>query len=105
MIKEVQSFISAWFSLEKNFTFSTSGSTGKPKSIFVKREWMKHSVELTRKTFGLERGYSALLCLPINYIAGKMMLVRSLQIGLDLTIVKPSLNPLKNMERSFDCIL
>ena len=33
-----------------------------------------------------------------------MMLVRSLQIGLDLTIVKPSLNPLKNIERSFDFI-
>mgnify|MGYP001161481629 FL=1 len=104
MIKEVQSFISAWFSLEESFTLSTSGSTGKPKSIFIKKEWMKYSVELTRKTFGLERGHSALLCLPINYIAGKMMLVRSLQIGLDLTIVKPSLNPLKNIERSFDFI-
>lgn len=102
IIKKVQSFISSWMSSKEDFKLSTSGSTGKPKSIFVKKKWMKCSVDLTRKTFGLMEGHSAMLCLSMDYVAGKMMLVRALEIGLDLTIVEPSLKPLKNTADLFD---
>ncbi|HIC38349.1 MAG TPA: O-succinylbenzoic acid--CoA ligase, partial [Candidatus Marinimicrobia bacterium] len=61
-----------------------------------------NSAELTRKTFGLKKGDSALLCMPMKYVAGKMMVVRALELGLDLKVVEPSSNPLKYMDEIID---
>jgi O-succinylbenzoic acid--CoA ligase len=80
----------------------TSGSTGKPKFISVKKKWMKNSAQLTGKTFGLKEGDSVLLCIPMKYVAGKMMVVRALELGLDLKVVEPSSSPLKNINDSID---
>jgi O-succinylbenzoic acid--CoA ligase len=46
----------------------------------------------------------ALCCLPLNYIAGKMMVVRALVLGLDLYLTKPSKNPLKAFSFNFDFV-
>src|SRR5690606_22523021 len=50
---------------------------------------MKLSAKLTAEFFGLEKGNSAMLCLPVNFIAGKMMLVRAMETGLKLFCTKP----------------
>ena len=99
---DVNQFISEWYSTNIEMDLKTSGSTGKPKSISVKKDWMQNSAELTRKTFGLKKGDSALLCMPMKYVAGKMMVVRALELGLDLKVVEPSSNPLKNMDEIID---
>ncbi|MEO8590464.1 MAG: AMP-binding protein [Flavobacteriales bacterium] len=67
----------------------TSGTTGVPKRIDIQREDLVASAELTATTFGLKRGDRALLCLPCEFIAGKMMVVRAMVLGLDLHIVEP----------------
>jgi O-succinylbenzoic acid--CoA ligase len=72
----------------------TSGSTGAPKAIMVSREQMAASTRLTGLALGLQAGERALVCLPTQYIAGRMMLVRGLELGLNLTVVRPSSNPL-----------
>jgi O-succinylbenzoic acid--CoA ligase len=41
-------------------------------------------------------------CLPTNYVAGKMMFVRSFILGLDMKFVEPNSNPLKNIDENFD---
>ncbi len=87
-------FLTAWRSGEQQFTLQTSGSTGAPKSIVLTRAQMEASARLTGETFGLQPGDRALVCLNTNYIAGVMMLVRGEVLGLDLTIVEPSGNPL-----------
>ncbi|HEY9550768.1 MAG TPA: AMP-binding protein, partial [Prevotella sp.] len=71
-----------------------SGSTGKPKPIEVEKTRMAESARITCNFLGLHPGHTALLCLPLDYIAGKMMVVRSLVCGLQLIEVPPTGHPL-----------
>ncbi|CCH00844.1 O-succinylbenzoic acid-CoA ligase [Fibrella aestuarina BUZ 2] len=87
-------FIDTWRSGEQQFILKTSGSTGLPKPIHLTRSQMEASARLTGQTFGLEPGDRALVCLNTDYIAGVMMLVRGEVLGLELTLVEPSANPL-----------
>lgn len=72
----------------------TSGSTGTPKVIQVEKSRMLSSARMTCDFLGLKSGDSALLCMPLDYIAGKMMVVRSLERNLRLLSVEPSGHPL-----------
>ena len=56
---------------------------------------MIRSAELTGQVLDLKKGDTALLCMPLEFVAGRMMLVRALVLGLNLVAVKPSSNPLK----------
>ena len=86
-------FCQKWLAGQQEFILKTSGSTGEPKPIILTRNQMIASAKLTGKTFGLEEGDKALVCLNVEYIAGIMMLVRGMELGLKLTIVEPSGNP------------
>lgn len=90
----IHPFLQAWRSGQQVFTLQTSGSTGPPKPIQLTRAQMEASARLTGQTFGLRAGDKALVCLNTGYVAGLMMLVRGEVLGLDLTIVEPSANPL-----------
>ena len=50
---------------------------------------------LTVRFLGLKQGDTALLCMPLQYIAGKMVVVRSLVAGLNLVPVAPCGHPLQ----------
>jgi o-succinylbenzoate---CoA ligase len=91
-------FCEKWLVGQEEFTLKTSGSTGEPKPTNLTRNQMIASAKLTGKTFGLVEGDKALVCLNVDYIAGIMMLVRGLELGLKLTIVEPSVDPLQNLE-------
>ena len=91
-------FQSAWRAGNAQFTLQTSGSTGTPKAIVLTRSQMEASAKLTGETFGLQPGDRALVCLNTHYIAGVMMLVRGEVLGLDLTIVEPTGNPLTGFD-------
>ena len=80
----------------------TSGSTGTPKIIEIKKEFMINSALATGAYFDLHENTSALLCMNPDFIAGKMMLVRALVLGWKLDVVTPSLNPLKELEKTYD---
>ena len=91
-------FCQNWLAGQTEFVIKTSGSTGEPKPIVLTRNQMIASAKLTGKTFGLEVGNKALVCLNVEYIAGMMMLVRGMELGLKLTIVEPSGNPFDKIE-------
>ena len=94
-----------WLNDSDSMLVHTSGSTGEPKPLWVKKRRMQASAERTCRFLGLKAGDTALLCLPTNYIAGKMMVVRSLVCGLQLTRVAPSGHPLATVgDRSFDFV-
>lgn len=95
-------FLEEWFSEAPTLTVKTSGSTGIPKEIQVEKDRMIQSAHLTCSFLGLQKGDTALLCMPLQYIAGKMMVVRSLICGLDLHVIPPSGNPLKDTDIHFD---
>lgn len=87
---ECYHFLTQWFSNTSFVEVSTSGSTGKPKTIQLKKEFMINSAKGTGNFFSLPAKTTALLCLSVNYIAGKMMLVRALTLGWHLDIVAPT---------------
>ncbi len=93
----VQSFVELWFS-DAPIRQKTSGSTGAPKIFALDRAAMRASARMTCAHFGLRRGETALLCLPVAYIAGKMMVVRALELGLRLLLVEPQGNPLAGLD-------
>jgi O-succinylbenzoic acid--CoA ligase len=75
----------------------TSGTTGIPKRLTIVKDDLIASALLTGETFGLKEGDRVLHCLPTNFIAGKMMLVRAMVLGLDLHIVDPKGSVLDNL--------
>lgn len=91
-----------WLKLTPSFTIYTSGSTGKPKSIQLLRTQISSSVQQTQQALNLKENDSCLINLSCDYIAGKMMLFRSIEIGLNATIIPPSKNPLENIHTVFD---
>ncbi len=103
--QKVVDFCQKWIAGKDKFIIKTSGSTGEPKPIVLTRKQMISSAKITGETFNLKVGDRALVCLNVEYIAGIMMLVRGMELGLKLTVVKPSGNPLKNLEYAvFDFI-
>lgn len=101
-IQSVDAFIADWKSDRLTMTVHTSGSTGTPKAIEVGKAHMAASAQMTCEFLGLQPGQSALLCLPVEYIAGKMVIVRALTCGLRLLPVEPSSHPLSGLEKSPD---
>ena len=87
-------FWQSWSGGKANFSVQTSGSTGIPKTIDLTREQMQRSAQATAEALRLKKGDQALVCLPLKFIAGKMMLVRCFEIGMKPIVVPPSSNPL-----------
>lgn len=81
---EISIFIREWFDETGLIHCMTSGSTGKPKKIGLDRKHMINSAVATGKYFNLGPGSKALLCLPLEFIAGKMMLIRAMVLGWHL---------------------
>lgn len=90
----VNDFLQEWNSPSETLLVHTSGSTGKPKPMWVEKQRMLNSAHITCDFLGLRPGDSALLCMSLDYIAGKMMVVRSIERSLKLISVKPSGHPL-----------
>ena len=99
---KVLDFIKEWFSDSKTVKIQSSGSTGIPKIFEVEKSKMLNSAEMTCNFLGLKEGNTALICLPIEYISGKMMVVRSILRNLKLKIAEPSTNPLQNLNQKID---
>ncbi len=91
--KDIFQFILDWFSTADYMEVKTSGSTGNPKEIQLLKKHLIASAEATISFFDLKKKDRILHCLPISFIAGKMMVVRALIGGLDLYIVQPSSKP------------
>jgi len=92
-----------WLDEKKNdFQVKTSGSTGSPKVIHLSRKHMIKSAQATVSYLGLSKGDSALLVLPADFIAGKMMIVRALEARLNLYYYPPQLSVFDSLKRGFD---
>ena len=94
----LEDFLSEWNNGSDRVLVHTSGSTGKPKPMRVEKKRMLNSARITCDFLGLKPGDSALLCMSLDYIAGKMVVVRSIERHLHLISVSPSGHPLKNID-------
>lgn len=95
-------FLLDWLNDKDYVEVKTSGSTGPPKRIFIKKQQMINSARATGKYFDLGPGITALHCLPVNFIAGKMMLVRAMLLGWKLDLELPKANPLDRIFKIYD---
>ncbi|MBP3247078.1 MAG: AMP-binding protein [Prevotella sp.] len=87
-------FVDEWNNDSAYVEVKTSGSTGEPKRMLVEKRRMLNSARITCDFLGLKPGDTALLCMSTDYIAGKMMVVRSIERGLRLIEVEPCGHPL-----------
>ncbi len=102
--KAVGDFVLDWFDNKSYLEITTSGTTGIPKTIRIEKMAMVNSAIATGDFLGLQPGDKALHCLPVRYIAGKMMLVRSFILGLDIDFVAPSSHPMSNKDSKYDFV-
>ncbi len=102
--KPYHNFLTSWFDGNDFIIVKTSGSTGSPKSISLKKKDMISSAKLTGKYFKLLPNSRVINCLPLEYIAGKMMLVRSMVMGWDLNLFPISSDPIKKISSFYDFI-
>lgn len=96
----VGEFLNEWRNGSDRVLVHTSGSTGTPKPLWVEKRRMEASARITCSFLGLKSGDTALLCMPLDYIAGKMMVVRALTCGLRLVCVEPTGNPFSSLGSS-----
>lgn len=102
--KEIYHFVQELFSSSKNIIVTTSGSTGNPKTIKIEKKHLIASAKATLAFFNLKKNDNIWLCLPVKYIAGKMMIVRSIVGGLNLIYSKPTSNPVLDIDTNVDFV-
>lgn len=100
--KPVGDFLLDWFDDRDYVAIRTSGTTGTPKLVRIKKEHMVNSAMATADFFNEHSHTKALLCLPAQYVAGKMMLVRAMINGWKLDMAPPVSNPLEDNNKIYD---
>ena len=88
--KEFGEFLLDWIDDKDTIQLMTSGTTGVSKSIMLSKQAMVNSAIATANFFDLRPGDKILHCLPSRYVAGKMMLVRAIIIGLEMDLIAPN---------------
>ena len=97
---DLSDFLSEWFNGKDTITVYSSGSTGAPKEMQVEKQRMMNSAVMTVSFLDLYRNDTALLCMPLRYIAGKMVVVRALVAGLNLIVVEPCGHPMSKVKEA-----
>ena len=97
MMMSLEEFLSEWNNDSPFIEVKTSGSTGEPKRMLVEKRRMLASARITCDFLGLRPGDTALLCMSLDYIAGKMMVVRALERHLTLLTIPPTGHPLSTL--------
>lgn len=95
-------FLQDWNSQSDTVAVRTSGSTGTPKTLLVEKRRMLASARMTCDFLNLKAGDSALLCMSLDYIGAKMMVVRAVERNLRLIEVEPTGHPLANVTVDID---
>ena len=95
-------FLKEWNNSADTVLVHTSGSTGAPKTLLVEKRRMLASARMTCDFLNLQTGQTALLCMSLEYIGAKMMVVRAIERNLRLIEVEPTGHPLANVSADID---
>ena len=93
-------FLLEWKSENTHIQSTTSGSTGTPKTIKLSKSSMLVSAKATNEYFNLNDLSSYFICLPVKYIAGKMMLARAFQGKGKIILAKANAIPVKALKEN-----
>jgi O-succinylbenzoic acid--CoA ligase len=97
-LKNICSVLTDWKAHKKHMELTTSGSTSTAKTVTLSKSSMRTSALRTQEFFGYKKDDNAILCLPVKFIGGMMMLIRSIVSDINLYILEPSLNPLTKLQ-------
>ena len=100
--QDLFSFLENWHNSSKKITVQTSGSTGSPKIVSIEKKAVINSARATNKHFKLNDSAVYLLCLPTKYIAGKMMLIRSIEANGRIVFSNSFSDPIENLNQHID---
>ncbi len=95
-IKEILIFCRDFLQKKESYLLHTSGSTGTPKPITISYNQICESIKMTQKALNLTQKDVFCVCLPTEFIAGKMMIARALYLGCEMWIYTPSTKFLDN---------
>ena len=95
-------FLLDWFDDKPYVQMKTSGTTGIPKTMQLLKHHMVNSALATADFFEAGTNAHALHCLPSEFVAGKMMLVRAIIVGWDIYLAEPSSAPLERDGKKYD---
>ena len=98
----IGNFLLDWLDNKSYINVKSTGTTGRPKQVRIDKQVMVNSSIFTGNFFNLTPGDKALHCLPANYIAGKMMLVRAMILGLELDLIEPTSKPAIDSDKEYD---
>ena len=101
MTPKLMSFLQEWYEPAPELVIHTSGSTGTPKRIKVKKTQLLNSARHTCEYFNLKQGDNCLLCLHMDFIAAKMMVVRALVGQLNLWLKEPDGHPFEGPVKDY----
>lgn len=99
---ELDDFLREWHNATPYIVAHTSGSTGLPKEIHLMKADMVESARMTVDFFNINSSSHLHLPLSLDYIAGKMMVVRSLISKSRFTYEVPSSHPLGDVSLRCD---
>lgn len=100
-LKEVLHFFIE-FTQNEVITLKTSGSTGTPKILEFSREQLLASAQITANTFQLKPKSNLLLCLPMQFVAAKLMVVRAIYLQANLVVLEPKSNIWNQLNEPID---
>lgn len=100
--QQVGDFLLNWLDDFSYHTVFSSGSTGVPKEFQLQKQHMINSARMTGERFRITAGMDVLGCLPLSYIAGKLMMVRAIELGWHIDLVAPARNPLEKVTKRYD---
>lgn len=102
--KEVLDYCIHLFDDGNDTVVTTSGSTGAPKELVFPKSALIKSAEETNDYFNLHSQSKALLCLPLQYVAAKLMVVRAVVGEFELITKMPAINPLKDLTKTISFV-
>lgn len=100
--KATGAFLLDWFDDKPYVKMKTSGTTGTPKTMQLLKRHMVSSALATADFFEAGTNARALHCLPSQFVAGKMMLVRAIIVGWDIHLTAPATVLLEKDEKQYD---
>ena len=100
--KATGAFLLDWFDDKPYVQMKTSGTTGTPKTMRLLKRHMVNSALATSAFFEAGTNARALHCLPSQFVAGKMMLVRAIITGWDIYLAAPASVLLEKDDRQYD---
>ena len=88
---EIKIWVDEWLSEKSKFHFETSGTSGNRKQMIFSRQQLIASAKRTCDFFHLHKGTRVLHRLPMQFVAGKMNIIRALLSGHTVWTERPSM--------------